>query len=220
MADPERVNWLLAPNYLVAGRANLLVGEEGIGKSMWTIQALAAVTTGRAWGPFIASEPRDAIIIATEDGWSDTVRPRLEVAGADLDRVYVFSERDDGEGSPLFPAHMPLLRSYDMKPALVVVDSWIDTVPGGLNVKDTQQCREAMRPWKSYAADTGAAVLLVTHVNRMASPNARDTYELSAGLRQVARSAIYVIRDGDELVAGPEKSNHHARADVRPHTGQ
>ncbi|MDT5391161.1 MAG: hypothetical protein QOE04_4802 [Mycobacterium sp.] len=74
-------------------------------------------------------------------------------------------------------------------------------------MKDTQQCREAIRPWKGYAADTGAAVLLVTHVNRMASPNARDTYGLSGGLRQVARSSIYVMRDGDELIAGPEKSN-------------
>jgi hypothetical protein len=115
MKAPERVNWLLAPNYLVAGRVGLLVGEEGIGKSMWTIQALAAVTTGQAWGPFIASTPRDAIIIATEDGWTDTVAPRLHVAGADLNRVHVFSERDDGEGSPLPCAHAAtsILRGHE-----------------------------------------------------------------------------------------------------------
>jgi hypothetical protein len=42
-------------------------------------------------------------------------------------------------------------------PSLVVVDAWIDTVLGGLSVKDTQQARVAVAPWKSYAADTNAA---------------------------------------------------------------
>jgi RecA-family ATPase len=76
----------LAPGYLAAGKVNLLVGDEGIGKSLWTIRAIASITTGKPWGPFtIASEPADVILIATEDGWADTIRPRLEVAEADLD---------------------------------------------------------------------------------------------------------------------------------------
>jgi hypothetical protein len=213
MKPPKPVNWLLAPNYLAAGRVGLLVGEEGIGKSMLAIRALACVTTGKPWGPFtIAGEPRDAIIIATEDGWEDTVRPRLELAGADVNnRIHVFSEDDNGEGSPIFPHHMEQLRTFDsVNPALVVVDSWIDTVAGGFNVKDPQHCRQAMRPWKEYAAATGAAVWLVTHVNRMSSPDARKNYGLSGALRQVARTAIYVMRDADDhnvMLAGPEKSN-------------
>ncbi len=175
---------------------------------MWAIRAIASITSGKAWGPFtICGEPRDAIIIATEDGWQDTVRPRLELAEADLGRVYVFSDRDDGEGAPTFPADMARLRAYDIKPSLVVVDSWIDTVSGGVAVKDTQQAREALRPWREYAADTHAAVLLVTHTNRMTSSNARDTYGLSAALRQTVRSSLYAIRDGDELIVGTEKSN-------------
>jgi RecA-family ATPase len=86
MAESEPVTWRLAPGYLAAGKVNLLVGDEGIGKSLWTIRALASVTTGKPWGPFtIASDPADAILIATEDGWMDTIRPRLEVVEANLD---------------------------------------------------------------------------------------------------------------------------------------
>jgi hypothetical protein len=154
------------------------------------------------------------ILIATEDGWADTIRPRLEVAEADLDRVYVFSESADGTGSPTFPDDMDKLRSSGIAPSLVVVDAWIDTVPGGLPVKDTQKVRRAVAPWKSYAADTNAAVLLVAHTNRGDRDNLRNTYGLSVALRQVARSTLYAAEDHDTsaLLVGPDKSNLGGRA--------
>jgi RecA-family ATPase len=210
MKESQPVSWLLAPNYLVAGRINLLVGEEGCGKSAWGIRAIATVTTGKPWGPFtIAGDARDAVIIATEDGWQDTVRPRLEAAGADLSKVHVFSVSDDGEGVPAFPSDMERLRASGVRPALVVVDSWVDTVQGGLMLKDPQNARKALVPWKEYAAMTGAAVVLVAHTNRIATGNARDTYGLSGALRQAVRSAIYAMRDAEtgDLLVGPEKSN-------------
>jgi RecA-family ATPase len=87
MAESKPVVWRLAPGYLAAGKVNLLVGAEGIGKSLWSIRAVASITTGHPWGPFTSpSDPADAILIATEDGWEDTIRPRLEVASADLHR--------------------------------------------------------------------------------------------------------------------------------------
>jgi len=210
MAESEPVTWRLAPGYLAAGKVNLLVGDEGIGKSLWTIRAIASITAGKMWGPFtIAGDPADVILIATEDGWSDTIRPRLEVADADLDRVYVFSQSTDGTGPPTFPKDMDVLRNQGIKPSLVVVDAWIDTVPGGLPVKDTQKARGAVAPWKSYAADTNAAVLLVAHTNRGDRDNLRNTYGLSVALRQVARSTLYAAEDHDTsaLLVGPDKSN-------------
>jgi RecA-family ATPase len=79
MDASEPVTWRLAPGNLAAGRVNLLVGDEGIGKSLWTIRAMSAISTGKPWGPFtIADHAAEVILIATEDGWSDTIRPRLE----------------------------------------------------------------------------------------------------------------------------------------------
>jgi hypothetical protein len=55
----------------------------------------------QSWGLFIvAGDARDAVIIAAEDGWQDTVGPRLQVAGADLTDGHVFSVGDNGEGVP------------------------------------------------------------------------------------------------------------------------
>ncbi len=214
MAESKPVAWRLAPGYLAAGKVNLLVGAEGIGKSLWAIRAITSVTTGESWGPFtISSDPADAILIATEDGWEDTIRPRLEVAGADLDRVHVLCADEDGTGTATFPEDMPALWKFEVAPSLVVVDAWIDTVPGGLQVKDAQKARRAVGPWKDYAAKTGAAALLVTHTNRLESQDIRNTYGLSGALRQVARSTMYALEDPDTngLLVGPDKSNLGAK---------
>jgi|HubBroStandDraft_3_1064219.scaffolds.fasta_scaffold65755_2 hypothetical protein len=214
MALSRPVLWRLAPGYLAAGKVNLLVGAEGIGKSLWAIQAVASTTSGTPWGPFtIGGRPADAILIATEDGWEDTVRPRLEVAGADLDRLHVLCVDEDGTGTPTFPEDMPVLQDNEVAPSLVVVDAWIDTVAGGLQVKDAQKARQAVGPWKEYAAKTGAAVLLVTHTNRQESQDIRNTYGLSGALRQVARSTMYALEDPDTeaLIVGPDKSNLGAK---------
>jgi AAA domain-containing protein len=215
MAESKPVAWRLAPGYLAAGKVNLLVGAEGIGESLWTIRAIASITTGESWGPFtITSDPADAILIATEDGWEDTIRPRLEVAGADLNRVHVLCAEDDGTGTPTFPEDMPALRGIGITPSLLVVDAWIDTVPGGLRVKDPQSTRNAVAHWKQYAAETDSAVLLVTHTNRLESQDIRNTYGLSGALRQVARSTIYALEDPDTkaLLVGPDKSNLGAKS--------
>ena len=214
MAESKPVLWRLAPGYLAAGKVNLLVGAEGIGKSLWAIRAVASITTGTPWGPFtIGNGPADAVLIATEDGWEDTMRPRLEVAGADLDHLHVLCADEDGTGTPTFPQDMPVLQKNEVAPSLVVVDAWIDTVEGGLPVKDTQKARQAVAPWKEYAAKTGAAILLVTHSNRQESQDIRNTYGLSGGLRQVARSTMYALEDPDTkaLIVGPDKSNLGAK---------
>jgi hypothetical protein len=214
MAESRPVLWRLAPGYLAAGKVNLLVGAEGIGKSLWAIRAASSITTGTPWGPFIiGNSPADAVLIATEDGWEDTVRPRLEVAGADLNHLHVLCVDEDGTGTPTFPEDMPVLQDMEVAPSLVVVDAWIDTVEGGLPVKDPQKARRAVGPWKEYAAKTGAAILLVTHTNRQESQDIRNTYGLSGALRQVARSTMYALEDPDTkaLIVGPDKSNLGAK---------
>jgi hypothetical protein len=62
-------------------------------------------------------------LIATEDGWEDTIRPRLEVACADLERVHVLCADNDGTGTPTFPDDMSALWEREIEPSFVVVDA-------------------------------------------------------------------------------------------------
>lgn len=202
------------PRWLAKGRLprasiSLLVGDEGIGKSLLWVWIVSAVTTGKPLPEFgIPARPAaSAIIACTEDDWGTTVRPRLEVAEADLSKIRVICEEEDGSGSPVFPRDMHLIATADPA-ALVVVDAWLDTVPPGLSVRDPQQARQALHPWRELATGTGAAVLLLCHTNRVASANARDRYGATGELRKKARMTLYAQADDDgRLVVGPEKTN-------------
>jgi AAA domain len=200
----------LAKNRLPRAAVSLLVGDEGIGKSLMWVWLVAAVTTGKPLSEFgvPSRDPADVIVVVTEDDWATTVRPRLEVAGADLSRISVICTEEDGSGAPVFPRDLFLIREADPPPALVVVDAWLDTVPGTLSVRDPQQARQALHPWRELATMTDAAVLLLTHTNRVASVTARDKYGATGELRKKARMTLWAQQDqAGHLVVGPEKAN-------------
>ncbi len=206
-AQPQ---WL-AKNRIPRAAVSLICGEEGIGKSLLWVWIVAAITTGSEVAGFgiPARAPGQVIVAAiTEDDWCSVVRPRLEVARADLSMIRVICAEADGSGAPLFPRDLQLIRDAEPRPDYVVVDAWLDTVPASLNVRDTQQARQALHPWKDVATLTGAAISLVCHTNRLATPKARDSYGASAALRQKARLSLYCQTDDDDnLIVGPEKAN-------------
>lgn len=210
----QQPSWL-AKGRLPRGAVSLLIGDEGIGKSLFWVWIAAAITTGKPLPEFgiPVRPPAHVLVVCTEDDWSTTVRPRLEVAEADLGMVYVICTEEDGSGSPIFPRDIFLILEADPAPALIVVDAWLDTVSAGLSVRDPQQARQALHPWKEVATATAAAVLLLTHTNRVASPNARDRYGASYALRQKARLTLYAQQDDDDgaLLIGPEKANSTAQ---------
>lgn len=208
--QPARQPRWLARQRLPRAAVSLLIGPEGIGKSLLWVWLVAFITTGKPSPEFgiPARDPARVLLVVTEDDWSTEVLPRLLVAGADIDMVDVICTEVDGSGSPLFPRDMQLVYETGHDAALIVIDAWLDTVPAQIHVRDTQQAREALHPWKEAATSTGAAVLLVTHTNRISSGNTRDTYGATVGLRQKARMALYGTQDDDgNLVIGPDKAN-------------
>lgn len=215
MKPARSIEWLAKGN-VPKSAVTLLVGDEGIGKSTFWVWLAAHVSTGTPCPDYglPEREPCDVVLVVTEDDWSSAVRPRLEVAGANLERIHVFSAEDDGGGAPTFPDHLDILRAEELAPALIVVDAWLDTVPASLSVKDPQQARQVLHPWKEYATATEAAVLLLTHTNRVPTANAREKYGATGELRKTARQTLYALADPDAddcMIVGPEKSNNVAR---------
>lgn len=211
LASSKPVEWL-AEDRIPRGNVTVLVGDEGIGKSLLWVWVVTAITTGKGAPEYgiPPGEPRHVLLFLAENGWSDMDRPRLEVAGANLDYVDVIATHADGTGAGVFSQHtQDLINAMDVKPALIVADPWLDTVPGNLNVKDGQQAKQAIRPWREIAVKHNAGVLLVAHTNRMASASPRDKYGATAELRKTARMTLYAQVDDETgcLTVGPEKSN-------------
>src|SRR5438128_5920911 len=88
--EPESVEWLWAQR-VPRGKVTLLDGDPDEGKSCIALDLAARVSSGAPM-PFDPT-PRTAAgaaILTAEDGLADTIRPRLEAAGADLARIVAF----------------------------------------------------------------------------------------------------------------------------------
>src|SRR4051812_20691899 len=89
---PERVTWLWS-HRIPRNKLSLLVGDPGVGKSTVTQDLAARLSKGLG----MPGDPptsrrlrtRNTLLSAPEDSASDTIRPRLEAMGANLERIFI-----------------------------------------------------------------------------------------------------------------------------------
>src|SRR6266513_4467591 len=85
---PEAVRWLW-PGRIALGKLTLLIGDPGLGKSLLTAGIASCVSRGTSFPDGAACEVGRVIFFSAEDDAADTIRPRLDVAGADVSRVHI-----------------------------------------------------------------------------------------------------------------------------------
>lgn len=92
---PRKVDWLWYP-YIPYGKLTVVQGDPGEGKSTFMINIAALVTKGLPMPDgSILSAPQTVVYQCAEDDVSDTVKPRLEAAGADCNRIaYIVDNAD------------------------------------------------------------------------------------------------------------------------------
>ncbi len=95
---------------------------------------------------------------------------------------------------------MELITKADPKPAFVVVDAWLDTVPGDLKIGDPQQSRTALHPWRDAGRHTQAR-RLVTHTP--SRDTARTSKEFIMALYTAGAGAILTPEQVHQLVVRP-----------------
>ena len=84
----EKVDFLTFP-YIPLGKLSLITGDPNVGKTHIALAIAAAVTTGEPlpWEPEQSRrEPANVIFESMEDGYGDTIKPRLLRLGADCER--------------------------------------------------------------------------------------------------------------------------------------
>src|SRR5439155_9245080 len=108
------------------GKLGLHIGEVGTGKTTVTLDLTARVTAGAAW-PDGGRAPSGAVLLLTsEDGLADTVRPIVDRQGGDAKRVHVIrAARVEGQEHPFtLEQDLPALdAALQQTGALVVVIS-------------------------------------------------------------------------------------------------
>ncbi len=223
LADVEfrPVSWLW-PRYVPLGKVTVLEGDPGLGKSLVVADVAARITTGTRMPDGSASDlpgPASVVVLTAEDDVSDTLRPRLEAAGADLNRVTVWETvlEDDGtERLPSVPDDLGLLAGVVRRTAakLVVVDPFTAFLSASIDAWKDAEVRRALTPLATLAADLGIAVVLIRHWTKTSATNPLHRGGGSIAITAASRSILLVAehpQDETVRVLASVKSNLTAR---------
>jgi hypothetical protein len=193
---PHRVHWLW-PGRIPSGKITVLDGDPGLGKSTITLDIAARVSAGR---PMPDGEPGvsgGVVLASAEDDLADTVRPRLNAAGADCDRVLALRACDWGT-----VAEIETLRGAirGVEAVLVIIDPLMAYLGPGAEVNSyrDQDVRAALAPLAALASETGAAIVLVRHLRKSADGNPIYRGGGSIGIIGAARAGLLVAKDPDD----------------------
>jgi len=203
---PERVRWLW-PGRLPLGKLVVLDGDPGVGKSALTLDWAARVSTGSPWPDRAPCPQGDVLLLSAEDGLADTIRPRLDAAGADPARVHALTEvvtlGDQGQAlarPPVIPADLHLaedvISGHGVR--LALIDVLMAYLSGEVNSNKDQDVRRALHAMASMADRTGCCIVAVRHLNKTSGASAMYRGGGSIGIIGAARSALIAAADPDD----------------------
>lgn len=154
----------------------------------------ALITNGKAMPDGSGDKiPGNVIYQAAEDGIEDTIKPRLEAAGADCSRI-AFLEQSDEE--PILLNDARLAQAIEgIKAKLLVVDPLQAYLGVDSKIQRSNSARSVLENLAKVAERTGCAVVLIGHMNK--SNRAKGIYRGlgSIDIAAVARSVLLVGRD-------------------------
>lgn len=202
--ESRDVSWLW-PGRIPLGMLTLMEGDPKVGKSTLTLDIAARASRGDPMPEESAGiEPVHIVLVSDEDPTEEVTRPRLEAAGADLDRVHKFEiqEATDSEPRPLTicPEDVPLLeeRVTGCGAKLVIVDPIVAYMPDGTDTNSDHQVRRVLRLLSPIAVRTGAAFVVIRHWRKSESGNALYRGGGSIGFAGAARSILSVGYDPED----------------------
>ena len=186
---PSQQQTWLWKNFLMEGKGHLLTGDKAAGKTTLALEIAAIISRGGQWPDGTTAEAGDVIYWSCEDDNSDTLKPRLEAAGANMSRIKFIQPMFDENGQrPFDPADdFPALfeeASRLPNPKLIVIDPIITVVKGNSNLPNV--VRRSTMPIADEAMRRKIAILGIHHNAK----NSRDRRPLDQVLGSQAWTAV------------------------------
>ncbi len=156
------VDWLWYP-YIPFGKITLLQGDPGCGKSTLMMNIIAAISNGSfALDGRKLKKPLHVIYQCSEDGASDTIKPRLNAAGADCRNVAFLDEEADW----LTLGDERIRRAIaDFNAKLLVIDP-VQAYLGDADISSATGMRRMLRRAGVWASLYDCAIVLIGHLNK------------------------------------------------------
>lgn len=197
MADVEveYISWLWEP-YIALEKMTIIDGDPGLGKSWLTCALAAALSHGSGLPGAEPFEPCNVLMLSAEDGLGDTLRPRLDLVGADVSRVFALDEplTLDATGLIRFEKAIKLY-----SPKLVIIDPLFAFTGGNVDINRANECRAITSQIAAIAARHKCAIVVVRHLGKSRGQG----HALNAGIGSIditaaARSVLLVGADPDD----------------------
>jgi archaellum biogenesis ATPase FlaH len=203
---PETLEWLW-PGRIPLGKLTLLAGDPGLGKSFVTLDMAARVSNGSGWPDDCGAKQAagSVVLFSAEDDLRDTIRPRLDRAGADVTRIIAvegirWTDAETAEsGTRCFSLERDLhaLEGVIAETAdarLVVIDP-ISAYCGRADSHKNSEIRGLLAPLAELAARFRLAVVAVTHLSKGGAGKAVYRAMGSLAFAAAARAVWAVAKD-------------------------
>lgn len=191
----EEVRWLWYP-YLPRGKITIIQGDPGEGKTTFVLALASLLTRGLpAPGNTESQPPMNIIYQTAEDGLADTVKPRLTALGADCSRVLVI---DESERELTLSDRRLAQAIQETGAGLLVLDPIQAYLGDGVDMHRANEVRPIFKRLGQLAEQTGCAIVLVGHMNKMQGAKSAYRGLGSIDFRAAARSVLLVGRSKDD----------------------
>jgi hypothetical protein len=193
----------LWPKRIFRGKLSVMAGDPGVGKSFASLDVAARVSLGGPWPDGSGYAPQgNVLLLSAEDGLADTVKPRLQLLGADMRRIHslglTVSKGAEEIGLSL-QQHLPEIERFIAENDIILMAADpLLAFTGRVDTHRSAEVRGLLSPLAAMAERTGCAILAVMHPNKN-STEGNLLYRISASLdfTAAARSVMVVARHPD-----------------------
>jgi putative DNA primase/helicase len=193
------IEWLWKPR-LALGKIALIAGDPGVGKSSLIADIVARSSAARMWPDAGFAPCGNCIILSAEDAADDTICPRLEIAGANMSRVFLMRMAGKpgtkltfslGQDLPLLATAIEQLGNV----ILLAIDPITAYLGDKIDTHQTAAVRAVLEPLDTFAAYHRCAIFGVTHPPKAVQSKAINAFTGSLAFVAASRTAFVAIEE-------------------------
>lgn len=187
----KEISWLWHP-FIPYGKLTIIQGDPGDGKTTLVLNIAARVSKGEGLDENMSiKEPVKVIYQTAEDGLADTVKPRLESAGADCNNIMVIDESTRSLSMVDERIEEAIIKTGAR---LLILDPIQAYLGGNVDMNRANEARNMTKRLGIIAEKYNCAIVLIGHMNKASGNKAAYRGMGSIDFYAVARSVLLVGR--------------------------
>lgn len=189
--ESQEIEWLWYP-FIPYGKLTIIQGDPGDGKTTLVLNIAAKLSKGIGIDEAMqVSEPINIIYQTAEDGLADTVKPRLEAAEANCEKIAVIDESEKSLSMVDERLEEAIIKTNTR---LLILDPIQAYLGGGMDMNRANEVRDMTKKLGLLAEKYECAIVLIGHMNKAAGNKAAYRGMGSIDFFAVARSVLLVGR--------------------------